>query len=56
MRKVFSLALKDDRVEQCRVGENSKCAVQSKRMCESHESCFCIAGFLACGYGVRRRA
>ena len=42
-RKVFSLALKDDRVEQrlrsFRLGVNSKCGVQSKRMCESHESC-----------------
>ena len=24
-RKIFSLALKDDRVEQCLVGANSKC-------------------------------
>ena len=28
---------------------NSKCGVQSKRRCESHESCVCIVGFLACG-------
>ena len=28
---------------------NSKCGVQSKRRCESHESCVCIAGFPACG-------
>ena len=28
---------------------NSKCGVQSKRKCESHESCVCIAGFSACG-------
>ena len=27
---------------------NSKCGVQSKRKCESHESCPCIAGFSAC--------
>ena len=27
---------------------NSKCGVQSKRRCESHESCICIAGFPAC--------
>ena len=28
---------------------NSKCGVQSKRRCESHESCVCIVGFSACG-------
>ena len=28
---------------------NSQCGVQSKRKCESHESCICIAGFSACG-------
>ena len=28
---------------------NSRCEVQSKRNCESHESCVCIAGFSACG-------
>ena len=28
---------------------NSKCGVQSKRKCESHESCFGIAGFSVCG-------
>ena len=28
---------------------NSKCGVQSKRKCKSHESCVCIAGFSACG-------
>ena len=28
---------------------NSKCGVQSKRKCESHESCVCIVGFSACG-------
>ena len=28
---------------------NSKCGVQSKRRCESQESCVCIVGFLACG-------
>ena len=27
---------------------NSKCGVQSKRRCESHEPCVCIAGFSAC--------
>ena len=43
------MALKDERVEQCLVGVNSKCAVQSKRRCESHETCVCIVGFLACG-------
>ena len=49
-RKVFSLALKDDRVELClRSCENSKCGVQSKRKCETHETCVCIVGILACG-------
>ena len=43
------MALKDDRIEQCLVGVNSKCGVQSKRRCESHESCVCIVGFPACG-------
>ena len=28
---------------------NSKCGVQSKRKCGSHESCVCIVGFPACG-------
>ena len=28
---------------------NSKCGVQSKRKCESHEYCVCIAGSSACG-------
>ena len=32
------------------MGLNSKCGVQSKRRCESHETCVCIAGFSACGY------
>ena len=27
---------------------NSKCGVQSKRKCESHESCICILDFQAC--------
>ena len=31
------------------VGVNSKCGVQSKRKCKSHESCVCIARFPACG-------
>ena len=31
------------------MGVNSKCAVQSKRRCKSHESCVCIVGFPACG-------
>ena len=26
---------------------NSKCGVQSKRGCKSHESCVCIVGFAA---------
>ena len=26
----------------------SNCGVQSKRQCENHESCVCIAGFSAC--------
>ena len=29
---------------------NSKCGVQSKRKCRSHESCICIVGFPACGW------
>ena len=28
---------------------NCKCGVQSKRKCESHESCVCIIGFTTCG-------
>ena len=40
-RKVFSLALKHDRVEGL-VGVNSKA-----RECECHESCICIVGFSA---------
>ena len=28
---------------------NSKCGVQNKRKCGSHESCVCIVGFPACG-------
>ena len=28
---------------------NSKCGVQNKRKCGSHESCVCIVGFTACG-------
>ena len=32
-----------------RVGVNSKCGVQGKRKCESHEFCICIAEFSACG-------
>ena len=31
------------------MGVNSKCGVQSKRRCGSHESCVCIVGFPACG-------
>ena len=31
------------------VGVNSKCAVQSKRKCGSHESCVRSVGFPACG-------
>ena len=27
---------------------NSKCGVQSKRRCKSHEFCICIVGFPAC--------
>ena len=34
---------------QSPVGVNSKCGVQSKRKCESHVSCVCVAGFSACG-------
>ena len=45
-RMVFSLALRDDSVV---LWVNSKCGVQSKRRCESHESCVCVVGFPACG-------
>ena len=31
------------------VGVNSKCGVQSKRRCESRESCVCIVGCTASG-------
>ena len=31
------------------MGVNSKCGVQSKKKCESHELCVCNAGFSACG-------
>ena len=42
---------KDDRVEQRlrSSGVNSKCGVESKRRCKSHESCICIFGFSVCG-------
>ena len=33
---------------------NSKCGVQSKRRCESHESCICIVGFPA--YGCQKKS
>ena len=36
------------------VGVNSKCGVQNKRRCESHESCVCIVGFPACGCQKKR--
>ena len=36
------------------VGVNSKCGVQSKRRCESHESCICIVGFPA--YGCQKKS
>ena len=61
-RKVFSLVLKDDRVEQCLhyslvgLGESSKCVVQSKKKYQGHKFCtvfvcvcVCIVGFSACG-------
>ena len=41
--KVFSLSLKDERVEQCLracVGVNSKCGVQSKRRCDGFQFVF----------------
>ena len=49
--KVFSLALKMKGLSSVSglVGVNAKCGVQSKRRCESHESCVCIVGFSACG-------
>ena len=48
---VFSLALKGQRVEQCLRSWGSEFQMwgSSKRNCESHESCLCIAGFSACG-------
>ena len=33
---------------------NSKCGVQSKRRCESHEFCVCIVGFPA--YGCQKKS
>ena len=51
-RKVFSLALKDDRVEQCLKSCGSKIpnvGSKAREGCESHESCVCIVGFPACG-------
>ena len=49
--RVFSLPLKYERVEQClrSCGSEFQMWVQSKRRCESHESCVCIVGFSACG-------
>ena len=38
------------------VGVNSKCGVQNKRRCESHESCVCIVGFPACGVSEEERS
>ena len=51
MRRKFSVCfLKDDRVQQClRSCWSEFQMVQSKRMCESHESCVYTAGFSACG-------
>ena len=48
-RKVFSLALKDDRVEQCLFFWGGGGEFQSTRRCESHESCVFIVGLPACG-------
>ena len=33
---------------------NSKCGVQSKRKCESHQTCVCIVGFSA--YGCHQKS
>ena len=48
-RKIFSLALKDDRAEQCLRSCGSEFQMwgpkQRLRKCESQESCVCIAGF-----------
>ena len=48
MRKVFSLALKDDRAKQCLRSCGNEFQMWGRR-CESHESCICIVGFPACG-------
>ena len=44
-RKVFSSALKGDKVEQClrSCGSEFQMWGPNKRKCESHESCICIA-------------
>ena len=50
--RFFSLALKDDRVEQCLRSCGSEFQMwgpKQDKKCESHESCVCIAGFSACG-------
>ena len=46
--KVFSLALKDDRIEQCLRSRGSEFQMWGPKY-ESHESCICTAGFSACG-------
>ena len=48
--RFLSLALKDDRVEQClrSCGVNPNVGPKQKKH-ESHDSCVCIAGFSACG-------
>ena len=50
-RKVFSLASKDDRVEQCLRSYGSEFQMWGPKQerCGSHESCVCIVGFPACG-------
>ena len=50
------MALKDDGVEQCLTscGSESKCGVQSKRRCESHESPFVLLDFQHAGVRSRK--
>ena len=59
--RFFSLALKDDRVEQCLRScgsdfQTNTDGVQSKRKHENHDSCICIAGFSACGCQTEERS
>ncbi len=49
MRKVLSLALKDDRVEQCLRSCGSEFQMWGESLLRKPESCVCIVGFPACG-------